>query len=686
MLPASLSITVVLAALCLGLFVVIRPAQRSVNSAFLAGSLFLIAVVEGADRVAMARPEIWQAAKNIALFAESLLATFWLGYALSFARRQLFRQLSFFSIMLLAASLLLPLIVLIAPFESFFFSPDFAEERILFLGRYAYYFYLALLFFTVAALVQLERTLMSFPGVERPRIRFEVVGIGIVLVALLVYYSPALMYRTIDMSLLPVRSLAFLLGLCLCAASRFKQGATQPLLLSRELASRSLVALVIVCYFLLLGGVGQILRYFGGPDQRIWFVGLAVGGGLVLALILVSEKNRRKLNVFLHKHFYRQKYDYRNQWQMFTDKLSAADNLENLQDAILDFFRETFGRQGAALYLRDAETGRYRQKSSRDLDFPVTVFEQTHVLVRYFDSRDWVFNADDEHAAEFDGILRQFESFAVKLCVPLRYEQDLEGFLLLTTPVNPGENLTFEDYDLMKMLARQATSVLLGLKLSAQLCSAQEMAALGKVSTFVIHDLKNHVSNLSLMVDNAREHMANPEFQADMRETLEETVGKMKILIARLQNIREKKVLNIAPCDLTAVVRRGVRAGGVLAETVAGEPVFVDIDAEEIEKVVHNLVTNAREAGGGEEDGALAVRVGQDEMPFFEVSDQGCGMSEAFIRNRLFLPFQTTKPKGFGIGLYQCRQIVEAHGGHIEVSSKPGEGSTFRVCLPTRSS
>jgi hypothetical protein len=97
-----------------------------------------------------------------------------------------------------------------------------------------------------------------------------------------------------------------------------------------------------------------------------------------------------------------------------------------------------------------------------------------------------------------------------------------------------------------------------------------------------------------------------------------------------------------------------------------------------MEKVVQNLVLNAREAGGS----SVLVEVGCDRAPFVRVSDQGCGMSEAFIRQRLFRPFQTTKAKGFGIGLYQCRNIVEAHGGRIEVESRVGEGSCFTVVLP----
>ena len=233
----------------------------------------------------------------------------------------------------------------------------------------------------------------------------------------------------------------------------------------------------------------------------------------------------------------------------------------------------------------------------------------------------------------------------------------------------------------MKMLARQATSVLLSVKLSAQLCSVEEMAALGKVSTFVVHDLKNLTSNLSLIVDNAKEHIDNPEFQKDLLETLGETISRIKNLIARLKNMKEKSVLNFEKCDLLEVIRRGVKAGGASANTVQGEQVFVCMDAEEIEKVVQNLVINAQEAGA--HNGSLKVNVGKDGMSFFEVVDQGCGMSEDFIRNRLFRPFQTTKKKGFGIGLYQCRQIVEAHGGTIEVVSKENEGTTFRVQLPS---
>ena len=680
MLASLLSIAAVLVAVSLSIWALCQKQQRSLASGFLAAGLLLMAGIESADRIALYNPDIWVSAKTVTLALESLLGTIWLSFALTFARKAPLRSLSPVSWILLAGTLALPAVLLTSNVSSFYFSPDFVDEQILFLGRSAYWFYIGLMFFTVAPLYHLERTLRAFSAMERSKVLHEILGIGIILVSMLVYYSHALLHRTIDMNLVPIRSLALLIGTGLCGYSRLRRDATQGLALSRDVASRSLVILAVACYLILLGGAGEGLRYLGVGNQRLLFIGFAVICGLGLALMLLSEKNRRKLRVFLHKHFYRHKYDYRNEWLMFTAQLSSADNMSKLQNAILGFYCETFGRNGAALYLRDMETGTYQQKAGRNLDFPQAGFAGDHPLIGYFNETDWVFNIADTHPNQFDSLKRQFEPFKVQLCVPLQYEGDLEGFIMLGEAVNPDEKLNFEDYDLMKVLASQATSVLLSLKLSAQLSIAQEMAAIGRVSTFVIHDLKNHVSNLTLMIDNARDHIANPEFQQDMLETLDETIGKINTLISRLKNIKEKKELNLVTCDLTEVVRRGARASGKHPELVKGETVQASVDAAEIEKVVHNLVLNAYDAGAA--NGSVTISVGLGDSAYFEVSDHGCGMSEDFIRNRLFQPFQTTKEKGFGIGLYQCRQIIEAHGGRIEVSSKVGEGTSFKVHLP----
>jgi hypothetical protein len=232
----------------------------------------------------------------------------------------------------------------------------------------------------------------------------------------------------------------------------------------------------------------------------------------------------------------------------------------------------------------------------------------------------------------------------------------------------------------MKVMARQATSALLNLKFAEQLSTAREMAAIGKVSAFVMHDLKNSVSNLALVVENARSYMDNPEFQKDMLETLDNSVQRMKGLIERLKNFEKKTRLELASCELSALVAATVAEVPKEGITVAGGPISCMADRSEVAKVVQNLLLNALDATAG--NGPVHLEVGGDDMAFIRCRDQGCGMSAEFIRDRLFKPFATTKKKGFGIGLFQCRQIVEAHGGRIEVKSAVGEGTEFTVWLP----
>ena len=84
-------------------------------------------------------------------------------------------------------------------------------------------------------------------------------------------------------------------------------------------------------------------------------------------------------------------------------------------------------------------------------------------------------------------------------------------------------------------------------------------------------------------------------------------------------------------------------------------------------------------------DGVIQVRTqNQGTRVLLSVADNGCGMTEAFVRDSLFRPFQSTKKKGLGIGLFQCRAIVQAHGGGMQVESKVGEGTTFLVSLPVK--
>jgi len=258
----------------------------------------------------------------------------------------------------------------------------------------------------------------------------------------------------------------------------------------------------------------------------------------------------------------------------------------------------------------------------------------------------------------------------------------LEAVLVLGRPVNQNEQYLYEDYDLMKTLARQAASALMNHRLSEQLARSRELEVMGRVSAFIIHDLKNLVYTLSLTVDNAQEHIADPEFQEDMLDTLSNTVNRMKVLISRLKNLPEKRSLELEQVNLYLLAAdTAAMVPGNGSVSVGGSDSVAEVDREEIQKVVMNLIVNALEATDGK--GPVRVVVGTGSEPFIRVSDNGCGIPEEFLRSQLFSPFKTTKKKGLGIGLYQCRQIVEAHGGRIDVESTVGKGTVFTVWLPS---
>jgi len=212
-----------------------------------------------------------------------------------------------------------------------------------------------------------------------------------------------------------------------------------------------------------------------------------------------------------------------------------------------------------------------------------------------------------------------------------------------------------------------------------------------KLSAMLAHDLKNAIEGLSLMVGNMERHFDNPKFRADAMQALTAATDKLRHLVARLSNpintlSGEFKMPRAT--DLVPLLQRVVKQ---IAEPLRDRhevdiqlppSLFALADSERMEKVMENLVLNAVEAMG-DKPGKLTIAAGTtaDSKVFFSIADTGPGMSAEFIQQRLFRPFSTTKAQGVGLGLYTCREVVRANGGVIEVESKPGSGTSFRVVL-----
>lgn len=676
-----LSSIAVLFLVAAGASAVIR--QRTAANAVMLFVFLLLAGTELFDQLSLQPSAGFALFRRISLYLEALLPGAFLLQSLTYRRSNPFKALSKTRLGFMAALSVFPVAMLLIAGGELYYSPDFLSDRVLFLGSEGYWYYIGVMVSFIVSLTNIEATLVEARGRDLYRMKFEAFGIMSLLAVLIFYYSQGVLHRTVDMNLVPVRSSVFIIAAALIGYSHAFRGSGARVSVSRHVLYRSITLLVVGVYLIGLGLIGEGMQYFGVSFGRDLTVVLAFAGGVLLLAVLFSEKVRRRTKVYISKHFYAHKHDYREEWIKFTNRLSSCKTLSDVQEAILTVYRETFGLAGASLYLLGREEGRFVRVAGQSMPADPKELSISENTRRYFAERERVLSlTDGEHrlSASEDSAFRQAGAW---LIVPLVGNAKIEGLALLGEQL-VRERLIYEDYDLMKVLARQAAQAAANLRLSEEVTEMRAMAAVSRISAFVIHDLKNLTSGLSLVVDNAEEHIGNPDFQRDAIATVGNTLAKMKNLIQRLKSIPEKIELNACVEDIDRLSRETVAELSRMRPqriVYTGTPVFSRVDGEEIKKVIVNLVQNALEASGEQE--AVTVETNNENGGVcILVSDTGAGMTEDFIKNHLFRPFRTTKEKGLGIGLYQCRQIVEAHAGRIEVKSEPGKGSVFKIVLP----
>jgi putative PEP-CTERM system histidine kinase len=651
--------------------------ERSRAGLFLFSALTVTALLELFDLLSLVSPTDALFWKECSLTAESLLPPFWILCSLTFARQPGHRKMGWLLKTAIASTFLLTVFPRVLPLKEFFYAPDFPGERLLFLDNAGFLFYIALMACLVVALVNFEATLTNASPDAFWRIKFELLGLGTIVTVQVFYYSQALLYRSLNMNYLSLRSFLYLVSAVLIAYSLACRRGKVHIQVSRQVALKSVVLFAVGIYLVLLGLLGEGMQHFSVFFSRNVTISLAFLFGIGLLILLFSNRIRREIKVGLYKNFYQQKHDYRTQWLNFTEQLSTSRSGEELLQCILSAYCEIFGFTGSALFLFEEHDGGYCKQAEYEMELPVDMIADDNSLVRFMATSAWVISTAEDNPKITAEDSRLFRENQIHFVVPLFAGDRLEGFIVLGQPVDRKEIYIFEDYDLMKTIARQASLAIIHQRLSEQSTHAREIEAVGNVATFVAHDLKNLVSNLSLIVENAARYIHNPDFQKDMLASLGNTVDKMQKLISRLKNLGDLHNYKQQQVSLLELAEKTARLVSGTNIAVSGNEVIVRADENEIQKVLLNLVMNGIESSAPHDP--VSIEVGHSREPFVRVIDKGCGMSSRFMRSELFKPFRTTKKQGLGIGLYQCRQIVEAHGGRIEVSSIEGSGSSFTV-------
>jgi len=515
------------------------------------------------------------------------------------------------------------------------------------------------------------------------------VGLGGLFAFDLVLFTDALLFRLLDHDLWVARALVQALAVPMLglAVARNREW-TFDVSLSRDFVLGSTALVGASVYLLVIAGLGYYVRYFGGQWGTALATALVFAALLLFAFVASSRTVRSKLRVFVAKNFLAHRYDYRAEWLKFTGLIAQPGGDRTLQDRCILALGELVETASGALWMR--RDGGYRQVARVAQADQLEVEADEADLPSFLRATGWVIDVAEARRdpQKYRGLqLPQWlrANPNAWLVVPLLVADGLLGFVVLGRP-RIDLTLEWEVLDLLKTAARQTAGYLAQEQATEALLEARKFESFNRMSAFVVHDLKNLVAQLQLMLRNAERHHANPAFQRDMLSTVGHVVTRMNNLMLQLRS-GERPVDRPHAVDLCDVLSRvqGIRAAGhenLRVDLV--DDVYVLGHADRLERVIGHLVQNALESSDPASAGQLEVRVRvyrQKDSAVIEVADNGIGMSADFIRDRMFKPFNSTKPSGMGIGTFESFQYVQSIGGRIQVESQPGQGTTLRVTL-----
>jgi putative PEP-CTERM system histidine kinase len=539
----------------------------------------------------------------------------------------------------------------------------------------------------VAGLVLVEQLFRNSSAERRWGIKYLCLGLGGMFAYDFFLYSDAMLFRHIDAALWAARGIvdALTVPLIMISAARNPQWELD-VHVSRRIAFHSVALLGAGVYLLFMAAAGYYIRVFGGNWGIVLQVAFLFGAATVLLAVFFSGTLRARLRVFLSKHFFHYKYDYREEWLRFTRTLSEGNPGLRLREHSIRAVADLVESPSGALWM-SRDGGPFNRVAHWNLPTAEGVEAVDSPFSRYLEQRQWVINLDeydDQPDLYADLTLPQWLSSIPRawLIVPLILHEHLLGFMVLERSLG---HVTFnwEVSDLLKTAARQAASNLAQMEASDALMVARQFESFNRMTAFVVHDLKNLVAQLSLLLSNAEKHKSNPEFQDDMISTVENSVQRMTRMLTQLRSDNAEAAL--ASVDLGALLQAAIDTKSAYRLKpqlrVEQSGLRVCAERERLLRVVGHIIQNAIEATP--HDGKVAVRLkrnGNDAV--IEVEDSGSGMDEQFVRERLFRPFDSTKGTGMGIGAYECREYIRELGGQVEVSSVPSKGTTFQLHLP----
>jgi putative PEP-CTERM system histidine kinase len=460
---------------------------------------------------------------------------------------------------------------------------------------------------------------------------------------------------------------------------------------SRDVVMHSTLLLVAGGYLFLMALIGYMVKFMGGSWSYPLQLALVAVSLVLLISLFLSHNFRTRIKVFITKHFYANQFDYRVQWVKLTNILNGQD--QSLQDVYKTSLRgilEAMEYERGVL-LKVQKTGLQEVAEIYSNSGAAIDHEVIEDLVSYFQQKEWIIDIEELKVKphQYDDLAQKdyfMEKFGYQLIIPMFQQDELWGIAFIDADSEQTKLLNWELRDYINAVKAQVSNYLFQFEGAYALAENAQFAAFSRMSAFVLHDLKNVMAQIDLILANAQQHKSNPEFIDDTFETLEHTKSRMDKM---LKQLTEKKVLegnkstktNIGDLVFKVIEERCQNLLPIPLINQISADMMLDIDAEKFSNVLYHLISNAQQATT--DLGEVKVEIHPGNPARIKIIDDGEGMSEEFVATRLFKAFDTTKGNaGMGIGAYDAKNYIEEIGGTLVVESEEGIGSTFTIHLP----
>ena len=543
----------------------------------------------------------------------------------------------------------------------------------------------------VVGLLLIENLLRISGSTGRWGIKHLCLGLGTVMTLDFFIYSDALVQGSISEAYVTARSLITILvaPLILISFNRLKnwnQQSEVKLITSPKAALYTMALVASGCYLLTMAGAAYYIRIVGrqwGDPLQITFMAAAL---LVMFASLSSSQIKSHAKMFILKNFFSYRYDYREEWLRFIQMMSSQQPLA-LGSRLVRAVADLMDSPASALWVLQHQDECFFVNAIWNFSAPQPSLRADTALIQYFRKTSRIIEIDEcrKNPELYDNLSLPdwlLDRPSAWLIVPLVHRGDILGFVILNQARAP-HRLDWEDRDLLNITATQAASYLAEELTAEALRSAQRLEDFNRQFAFVVHDIKNIVGQMSLMLGNAQKFGDNPDFQKDMIETVGNSVNRMRAMLEQL-SVHRRQQPNPQLLDVTAILtqvaKQWRKTTSNLALDLPPTPTYALLTEATLISALDLLIDNALTAVGPSGEVVLRLRT-DGERIVIEVSDNGPGMDEAYVSTELFRLMSSSKSSGYGIGAYQTRHLLLTMGARLEVDSAPNRGTTMRIII-----